>query len=129
MLPCRAPEQSLISIVDDDESLRQAIRGLIKSVGLAAEVFACAEDFLSSERRSRTACVISDVQMPGLSGVELHSRLVNSGERIPVILVTAYPDDAERIRALQAGVIGYLIKPFNDDELLAHVYAALGCTP
>lgn len=123
------PKQTLISIVEDDESLRLALRGLMKSVGFSAAVFACAEDFLASHLLPVTACLIADVQMPGMSGVELHRQLVSSGNRIPVILITAYPDNATRTRALQAGAIAYLAKPFNDDDLLECINAALGQTP
>jgi len=123
------PKQTLISIVDDDESLRLAMRGLMKSVGFSAEVFACAEDFLASPLLPVTACLIADVQIPGMSGVELHHQLVSAGNRIPVILITAYPDDAARRRALEAGAIAYLLKPFNDDDLLSRINVALGQTP
>jgi FixJ family two-component response regulator len=122
------PKQTLIAIVDDDESLRLALRGLMKSVGFSAEVFASAEDFLASHLLPVAVCLIADMQMPGMSGIELHRRLVSSGSRIPVILITAYPDDATRTRALQAGVIAYLVKPFNDADLLECIHTALGLT-
>jgi FixJ family two-component response regulator len=115
----------MISIVDDDESLREALTGLMKSLGYAAVAFACAEDFLKSSRRDRTSCLIADVQMPGMSGLELHDNLVASGKPIPTILISAYPDEAVRARALQAGILGYLAKPFNEDNLLKHIRSAL----
>jgi FixJ family two-component response regulator len=112
------PQKALISIVDDDESVREATKGLMKSLGFSAQTFACAEDFLSSDRLQRTTCLIADVQMPGMSGLDLHRQLRAAGKSIPTILITAYPDDNVRARALSAGVICYLIKPFNEDELL-----------
>jgi FixJ family two-component response regulator len=87
--------------------------------------FDCAEDLLKSRRRRRVSCVIADVQMPGLTGFELHNRLVASGEPIPTILITAFPDERSRERALQAGVIGYLTKPFSEDELLGCIRSGL----
>jgi FixJ family two-component response regulator len=119
------PEKVLISIVDDDESVRHAIQGLMRSSGFAAESFASAEDFLTSSHPPRTDFLIADVQMPGMSGLDLHRHLVASGQHIPLILITAYPDDRMRTRALEAGVIAYLVKPFNEDDLLVWIREAL----
>jgi FixJ family two-component response regulator len=116
----------LISIVDDDEAVREATKGLMKSLGLSAHTFACAEDFLSSNRLDRTACLIADVQMPGMSGLDLYRQLCATGKPIPTILITAYPDDNARARALSAGVICYLIKPFDEDDLLQCLRSVLG---
>ena len=99
------PKEALISIVDDDESVREATKGLMKSLGLSAQTFACAEDFLSSNRLQLTACLIADVQMPGISGLDLHRQLLAAGKPIPTILNTAYPDENHRTRALSARVI------------------------
>ena len=118
-------KKPVISIVDDDESVREATKGLMKAFGFVAEAFPGAEDFLKSDRLRETACLIADVQMPGMSGLELHSRLAASGKPIPTILITAYPDERVRERALRAGVICYLIKPFNEDELLDCIRSAL----
>ena len=115
----------LISIVDDDESMREAIKGLMRSLGYRVEAVASAPEFLSSRNGRRAACVIADMQMPGMTGLELHQRLLASGKPIPTILITAYPDDGVRERALAAGVIGYLSKPFEQDDLLACIRAAL----
>jgi len=115
----------LISIVDDDESMREAVRGLMKSLGYRVEAAASAEEFLRSPHVRRTSCLITDVQMPGMSGLELHQRLSTSGESIPTILITAYPDDSVRERALAAGVIGYLSKPLDENDLLACIRSAL----
>jgi FixJ family two-component response regulator len=120
------PKQTLLSIIDDDESIRRAIQGLVKSVGFSAAVFECAEEFLVSQDLPRTACLITDMQMPGMSGLDLHHQLVASGRRIPLILITAYPNDATRVSALRAGVLAYLVKPFNDDDLLEFIDTALG---
>lgn len=115
----------LISIVDDDESMREAIRGLMKSLGYTAEAFASAEEFLNSRQVPRTSCLIADVQMPGMTGIELHRRLVASGRTIPTILITAYPDDSARARALGDGVVCYLSKPFEENDLLTCVSSSL----
>lgn len=115
----------LISIVDDDESVREATKGLMKSLGFAAEVFPSAEDFLASRHLRRTTCLIADVNMPGMTGLELHRRLKASGKTIPTILITAYPDDGVRARAVTDGVICYLSKPFDEDDLLACISSAL----
>jgi FixJ family two-component response regulator len=119
------PRKSLIAIVDDDQSVREALRGLMRSLGYGAVAFASAEDLLKTARRRRLSCLIADVQMPGMSGLELFHQLSNSGEKLPTILITAYPDDGARQRALSAGVIGYLSKPFAEDDLLACVRTAL----
>jgi FixJ family two-component response regulator len=115
----------LISIVDDDDSMREAVKGLMKSLGYRAAAFASAEEFLSSRQVSCTACLIADVRMPGMTGPELHRRLVASGETIPTILVTAHADDGVRERALADGVIGYLSKPFSDEDLITCIPASL----
>jgi FixJ family two-component response regulator len=115
----------LIPVVDDDDSMREAVRGLMKSLGYTAEAFASAEEFLSSRQVSRTSCLIADVQMPGMTGLELHRHLVASGKTIPTILITAYPDDSVRERALADGVVGYLSKPFDENDLLACIHSSL----
>ena len=97
----------------------------MRALGFRAEAFGSAEDFLKFDRLHSTACLIADVQMPQMSGLELHHRIVASGVSIPTILITAYPDDGVRARALQAGVIGYLTKPFNINDLLVCIRSAL----
>jgi FixJ family two-component response regulator len=118
-------KRALISIVDDDESVRAAAKSLMESLGFAAEAFASAEDFLNSSCHERTACLITDVQMPGMTGIELHQQLAASKEAIPTILITGYPDEEVRVRALNAGVASYLTKPLNEGELLASIYSIL----
>ena len=115
----------LISVVDDDESMREAVRGLMKSLGYTAEAFASAEEFLNSRQVPHTSCLIADVQMPGMIGLELHRHLVGSGNKIPTILITAYPDDNARERALGDGVACYLSKPFDENDLLACIRSSL----
>lgn len=98
---------------------------LIASMGFAATAFSCAEDFLASNEPPRTSCLIADMRMPGMSGFELYKRLRRSGEFIPTILMTAFPTERDRTRALRAGVLCYLAKPFTDDELLECVRSAI----
>jgi len=114
-----------IAVVDDDESMREAMRGLMKSLGYTAQTFASAEEFLNSCQVARTSCLIADVQMRGMTGLELHRHLVASGKTIPTILVTAYPDDTARQRALADGVVCYLSKPFDESDLFACIRSSL----
>jgi FixJ family two-component response regulator len=118
--------KTLISIVDDDQGFREALTSLIRSLGYRVRAFSSAPAFLASWNLPNTSCLIADIQMPAMTGVELYSRLLESGHAIPTILVTAYPDDDVRARVLAAGVICYLSKPFNADELFACIRAALG---
>jgi FixJ family two-component response regulator len=117
--------QPLISIVDDDELVREAVTGLIRSLGYRAAAFGSAEAFLRSRQLSRTACLIADINMPAMSGIELYRRLSGSGAVIPTILITAYPDDRSRESALDAGVRCYMVKPFDESELLSCIDEAL----
>lgn len=117
--------RQLISIVDDDESVREAATGLMKSLGYSAEAFPSAEDFLHSRQRSRTACLIADINMPGMSGLDLYRQLATSERPIPTILITAYPDESVRKRALNDGVICYLSKPFDETDLLSCLESVL----
>jgi FixJ family two-component response regulator len=114
----------VISIVDDDASVREGTIDLLASMGFAAEAFESANDFLNSNRL-HTSCLIADVQMPGMTGLELHHRLVGSVNAIPTILITAFPNDRDRTRALKNGVRCYLTKPFNENELLDCIREAL----
>jgi CheY-like chemotaxis protein len=115
----------LIAVVDDDDDSREAVAVLVKSLGFAVETFTCGDDFLAWPSLRQTSCLISDVNMPGMSGVELHARLVMVGHAIPTILITAYPDDVVRDRAMADGVIAYLAKPCSDVVLLDLVRSAL----
>jgi len=115
----------MISIVDDDPSVREATKGLVRSLGYGAAAFASAEDFLQSDHVNDTACLITDVQMPGLSGVELQNRLIAQGNCTPIIFITAFPEQRIRARALEAGAVGFLSKPFDEDRLIEYIQAAL----
>jgi FixJ family two-component response regulator len=114
-----------ISIVDDDPSVREGLTDLLNSMGFATESFQCAEDFLASDRIDRTACLITDGCMTGMTGFELYQHLLTCGKRVPTILITAFANQADRARALQAGMYCYLPKPFNQHELLACLRCAL----
>ena len=119
------PRASLVSIVEDDQFFRESLRRLIKSQGYTVEAFSSAADFLESSRLIETACVIADVNMPAMSGIELHRHLINGGRSIPTILVTAYPNDSDQARALNDGVVCYLRKPINDEHLIRCLRAVL----
>jgi FixJ family two-component response regulator len=123
--------QSLISIIDDDQPFRGAMRRLMSSLGYRVDVFSSAADFLASRRLSETACLIADVHMPAMTGIELYRHLIEAGHRIPTILVTAYPNDVDRARALNDGVVCYLRKPVDAQSLSRCLRAALtfGETP
>jgi FixJ family two-component response regulator len=115
----------MISIIDDDSCVRAATDGLIRSLGYRAATFASAEDYLLSDRANDTSCVITDVQMPGLSGVELQSLLIARGNPAPMIFMTAFPEERIRTRVLEAGAIGFLSKPFDEEQLIEHLQIAL----
>ena len=114
----------MISIVDDDESVRELTKALVRSLGYGARTFSSAEEFLSSNPDD-TNCLIVDVQMKGISGVELHERLIAVGRQTPTIFITAYADESTRSRALSAGAIAFLRKPFSDEKLTTSIEAAL----
>ena len=118
-------EQCLIAVVDDDEDVREATRGLMRSFGFAVEAFPSGEDFLRSPNLDRTACLVADINMPGMTGLELHHHISALQKSIPTILITGHPSDINRKRALDAGVVRYLTKPFSEDELLSSISLAL----
>jgi len=109
--------RTLISIVDDDEPYRDSMRRLIMLLGYTVEAFPSAADFLASRLLPETACLIADVNMPGMTGIELHRYMVDAGYAIPTILVTAYPDESVKDRAQRGGVVAYLCKPVDDNHL------------
>jgi FixJ family two-component response regulator len=115
----------VVSIVDDDDLMRSALQGLLKAVGLAALAFASAEEFLESGQQHETACLIADIRMSGMSGLELQARLNAERLRIPTIFITAHGDERLRMQALRAGAVEFLAKPFDDEVLLESVRAAL----
>jgi FixJ family two-component response regulator len=115
----------LVAIVDDDESMRTAIQDLLSSVGVKARSFASAEEFLLSGQQNEFACLISDIRMRGMTGLELQAKLVAQGCRIPIIFITAYGNTRMRLQALSAGAVEFLGKPFDDERLIGTVRAAL----
>jgi FixJ family two-component response regulator len=115
----------LVSVVDDDQFFRESMRRLMRSLDYTAEDFASAADFLASPRLAETACLIADVNMPAMTGIELYRHLSDAGHAIPTILVTAYPKDVDRIRALNDGVACYLRKPVDEQHLKRCLHAAL----
>jgi FixJ family two-component response regulator len=115
----------LVAIVDDDDLVRSALQGLLKSVGVPAQTFASAEDFLNSGQQRQTACLIADIRMPGISGLELQAKLNAEHCRIPTIFITAHGDAKMRMQALRAGAVEFLAKPFDDEALLESIRAAL----
>ena len=119
------PKASLVSVVEDDQFFREFMRRLMRSLGYAVEAFPSAADFLASPRLVETACLIADVNMPAMTGLELHRRLIEMGHAIPTILVTAYPDNDVRTRALKDGVVCYLRKPVDENHLMRCLRAAL----
>jgi FixJ family two-component response regulator len=116
----------LISIVDDDESIRESTEGLVRSLGYRAATFASAEEFLQSDSVDNTSCLITDMQMPGLSGIDLQRGLIARGVEMPTIFITAFPEEGTRLRALTAGAFGYLGKPFSEESLIKCLDKAFG---
>jgi FixJ family two-component response regulator len=114
-----------IAIIDDDEALREAMECLVQSLGYNVSTFGSAEEFLNSEQISRTSCLITDLHMPGLSGLDLQDRLIAQGHRFSIIFITGYPDENARVRAMKAGAIAFLSKPFNTDRLIGYLDKAL----
>ena len=115
----------LVAVVDDDDSIRSAVQDLLDAVGLQAQGFATAEAFLESGKQQETACLIADICMPGMSGLELQAQLNAARCRIPIIFITAHGDEKMRMQALRAGAVEFMSKPFSDDALLESVRAAL----
>ena len=115
----------IISIVDDDDSMRCALKSLVASFGLDAYTFASAEEFLQSPHLNDTSCLISDMQMPGLNGAELQSLLLAQGRRMPIIFVTAFPEEGMRARAMEGGAFGVLSKPFESEILIQLIGKAI----
>jgi FixJ family two-component response regulator len=114
-----------VAIVDDDDSMRSALQGLLKAVGLPTQAFASAEEFLKSGQQHQAACLIADIRMPGMSGLDLQAKLNAERCRIPIIFITAHGDAKMRMQALRAGAVEFLAKPFDDEALLESVRVAL----
>lgn len=123
------PNNPLVAIVDDDESMRRAMSNLLESAGFATATFRDAEAFLGSRRRRGVSCLVTDMRMPGMTGLELHESLVASGSGMSTVLITAYPDETIRLRARKAGVVCLLAKPVAPEELCECVRSALANRP
>jgi FixJ family two-component response regulator len=119
------PNSPMISIIDDDVSVLEATDRLVRSFGYRAATFSSAHEFLESDRMNDTCCVISDVQMPGLNGMELQNELIARGNPVPIIFITAYPEERIRKQVMNAGAIGFLAKPFDVDRLFEHLQVAI----
>jgi len=119
------PGVPIISIVDDDDFFRNSLDNLIRSVGFRVQGFSSAKAFLNSDQVRDTACLILDVRMPGMSGLELQRQIVTANWRIPIIFVTSYADGDEKVQALEAGAVDYLYKPFREEDLINAIDAAL----
>ena len=118
-------ENKLVAIVDDDDSVRVALEGLLKSAGLPSRAFESAEEFIKSGQQHEAACLITDIRMPGMSGLELQAKLNAEHCRIPIVFITAHGDAKMRMQALRAGAVEFLAKPFDDEALIQSVRAAL----
>lgn len=119
------PRTRLVAIVDDDDSMRSALLGMLRVVGLPARAFSSAEEFLQSGQQHAVACLIADIRMPGMSGLELQAKLNADRCRVPIIFLTAHGDEKMRMQALRAGAVEFMAKPFDDEALLESVRAAL----
>ena len=122
---CALANSPLISIVDDDSSIREATKGLLEAYGYDAVAFASAEEFLDSEQLASTSCLVTDVRMTGLSGIDLFRRLLNIGHRIPTIFMTAHPEDHVRVTALKMGARCFLTKPVREESFISCLEGAL----
>ena len=119
------PHVSIISVVDDDQSVRESLHGLLRSLGYKVQAFASAEDFLDSDFLHETDCLILDVRMPGMSGIELQRQLTTRAISIPIIFITAHGDEETKTQALGGGAVDFLVKPFSEDSVLGALTAAL----
>lgn len=117
--------KKVVAIVDDDESIRAALQGFMKEAGLPAQSFASAEEFLEAGDLNQTACLVTDIRMPGMSGLDLQARLNAERRRIPIVFITAHGDESMRMQALRAGAVEFLAKPFDEEALLDCVRAAV----
>jgi FixJ family two-component response regulator len=115
----------VVAVIDDDDSVRTALKEMLRSAGLSILAFASAEDFLKSGLQQQAGCLIADIRMPGMSGLELQAKLNAAHYRIPTIFITAHGDEKMRMQALRAGAVEFLAKPFDDEVLLEKVQAAL----
>jgi len=117
--------RKFVAIVDDDESIRAALQGFMKEAGLPAQSFASAEEFLGSDDLNQVGCLVADIRMPGMSGLELQARLNAERRRVPIVFITAHGDESMKMQALRAGAVEFLAKPFDEEVLLDCVRAAM----
>jgi FixJ family two-component response regulator len=122
MTPADAPT---VFVIDDDDALRESIQGLLKSVGLRSEAFGAAQEFLGSKRPDGPSCLVLDVRLPGINGLDFQRQLADAGIRIPIIFITGHGDIPMTVKAMKSGAVEFLTKPFGDEELLDAVYQAL----
>ena len=118
-------KRALVSVVDDDESVRESLPDLLKEFGFEVQAFSSGQEFLASDWMNRTSCLILDIAMPGMTGLDLQRELQHRGKKIPIVFITAQADGALRARAFEGGAVGFLLKPFSDTALLASVETAL----
>jgi FixJ family two-component response regulator len=114
-----------IAVIDDDEAVREATKALLRSLGYATSTFSSAEAFLVSQERQQVSCIISDIRMPGMSGIALQQHLVSEGYKIPFILITAFPEEGMERQALSAGALGFLRKPYDEQNLIDCIETAM----
>jgi FixJ family two-component response regulator len=122
----RERKKKMVAIIEDDESYRAAVQRLLRSAGFSVQSFASAEDFLSSGQQRETGCLIADIRMPGMSGLDLQSKLNSDHCSIPTIFITAHGDEKMRLQAMRGGAVKFLAKPFDGEILLQAVRVALG---
>jgi len=122
-------KKRLVSVVDDDRFFRESMCRLMRSLGYTVDIFSSAADFLASPRLAETACLIADIHMPAMTGFELYRHLIDTGRSIPTILVTGHPNDVDRARALNGGVVCYLRKPVDEQDLIRCLCAAVTDLP
>ena len=117
--------QGMIAIVDNDDAMRDAVASLVRALGYDTATFGSAEAFLNYDQIGGTSCLVTDLHMPGLSGLDLQDRLIAQGHRFPIILITGYPDENVRVRAMKSGALAFLSKPINHHHLIDHLEKAL----
>jgi FixJ family two-component response regulator len=123
-MPSQSTRQ-LVAIVDDDRSVQNSVKDLLESAGLSAQCFGSAEEFLESDERNQAACLVTDIRMPGMSGLDLQAKLKAEGSRVPIIFITAHNDAKLKMQAMDAGAVEFLSKPFDDEVLLEKTRSAL----